>query len=1083
MKRTTTDDPFLSWCIVGRNCAATVEDTLRTIRERTPEAEIVYLDTMSRDESPEIAKRYADVFQEWSGPRGDWDRDTPWVDDMAAARQHCFELARGRWRSWIDADDRLPGPEETKRLLELNKRVAPQGRGDMVVAGEERPKSVIELLAELEELYPVADCVWAPYLYHKNAEGEGLVWQDRERIVKWSDRWRWSEKAHEILVPVKGPPPPRVYFDHLLFVHEKKFTAADGLYSVSRHFDILLKQYEAGERTSRRCEYLAAYAKMTAPTRELEFIQAAHDCAGHGLDRYRALLRKGDYFSERDLYLDALEAYGSAAQLIDDLPDAWHRMMTLTARFRDYARAVEAGERVLKCEVGRIETLLSPRAQTLNVPSELAEVYRELAEMQVKAGAHEAAEANLRRATELAVQVHRDPGIGSDGLEGLFRACALSNLHRGQQVARQLADVARYLIANDEPVKALKLLESVPWNLQDHPLVIGIENVTRPIKRHVTEPDAYRSFYRSDAETGCAFSPGTVLDPNYQPTDSEPFCDSLVRARWAAEWVNAHYPDGATVLDVGCFDGGVGIPFLELALKVKYIGVDVYEKTVAKFQERLLERGLESRAELHVVDAISDLARAIPKVDVVLWFEVIEHVVRPELDLHTLACLLKHGGKLLISTPWGSFDAGHPPEKTVYGTPRDSRGHLRAMTVRDLHGVVRAAGHDLLDAWRVKNRLEITGREALHAVVGARPATDKGRPTAFVVPGALWDWNSRTVHEGGMGASEETIVYLAKALARGDKDVEVYGPVPDPEVHERVAYWPREQLRHLREGWSGKLVVSRAPAYVKTLDEWVGPDVPKILWLQDAWYPDLTPEVAARYERIVCVSEWHKQAMHNRHGAPLEKIDVLYNFIRQAEYHIPDPPERKRDHFIYASSPDRGLIRLLEVWPKIRERRPEATLDIFYGWRGAARLQTGSPDWTQRYETHRRRFEELRWQPGVTYRGMVNHPTLVREYLRAGVWLYPTTFEETGCNAAVRARAAGCAIVAPRLAALNETADVSGAGVAQWWLSDVNDDDEVVRAAVDATGIPDECRRRISEEALEKYDIARFLPRWKEILE
>jgi len=177
------------------------------------------------------------------------------------------------------------------------------------------------------------------------------------------------------------------------------------------------------------------------------------------------------------------------------------------------------------------------------------------------------------------------------------------------------------------------------------------------------------------------------------------------------------------------------------------------------------------------------------------------------------------------------------------------------------------------------------------------------------------------------------------------------------------------------------------------------------LWLQDAWYPDLTPEIAARYERIVCVSEWHRRAMHERHGTPLEKIDVIHNFILPEHFQTGDPPERKRDHFIYASSPDRGLIRLLEVWPRILERRPGATLDIFYGWRGAARLSTGSPEWTQRYEGHRRRFEELRHQTGVTFRGMVDHRTIAREYLRAGVWFYPTDFEETCCTAAIKARA------------------------------------------------------------------------------
>src|SRR3972149_2887832 len=41
--------PFLSWCLIARNCAKTLEATLKSLRERTPEAEIVVVDTMSGD--------------------------------------------------------------------------------------------------------------------------------------------------------------------------------------------------------------------------------------------------------------------------------------------------------------------------------------------------------------------------------------------------------------------------------------------------------------------------------------------------------------------------------------------------------------------------------------------------------------------------------------------------------------------------------------------------------------------------------------------------------------------------------------------------------------------------------------------------------------------------------------------------------------------------------------------------------------------------------------------------------------------------------------------------------------------------
>ena len=50
--------------------------------------------------------------------------------------------------------------------------------------------------------------------------------------------------------------------------------------------------------------------------------------------------------------------------------------------------------------------------------------------------------------------------------------------------------------------------------------------------------------------------------------------------------------------------------------------------------------------------------------------------------------------------------------------------------------------------------------------------------------------------------------------------------------------------------------------------------------------------------------------------------------------------EKQKDYFIWASTPERGLIHLLKLWPRIKAAKPEAELHIFYdvfraldGWR------------------------------------------------------------------------------------------------------------------------------------------------------
>lgn len=1067
MRRTEKGVPTLSWCMIVRNAEATLETTLKSIRERTPQAEIVIVDTMSRDRSPEIAKKYADVWHEWRGPNGDWDRDMPWFTDAAAARQLSFELASGRWRGWIDSDDRLPGPEEAEKLLKLNARWKPQG--GRVEEADAKPIYLDDLLKLVEERLPTADCIWAPYLYAKDEHGQAYVWQERERIVKWSEpaKWRWAEKAHEILVPVEGyTPAAKVNFSHLLFIHERKFDDKSTLYSTQRHFDVLHKQYASGDRTTRRCLYLAAYALTLCPEREREFIDAAHECAVTSVDRYRSLSALGQLYVRQGLLTDALEAFGAAVHLRPDIPDVWFLGAESWIKAGDFIRAADWLEKGIACPVGQVDSFVNPRFHVIRYPTLLSEVYLSIGKEAKEGGLHEQSQAYYGKAVEMMTRVRQSPAIGEDWKEAEIRRMKAHNDYLAQGNAIVLKRLCDYLIQNDEPKKALEILERAPWNLQDHPLILEMQKKLAPVARHIVDPKAYRDFYNTDTETGYVQSPESWLDPE----------NGLARVRWIGDWLNRHLPK-AVVLDVGCFDGIVGIPLLKMCKEIKYVGVDVYKKPIATLTERAKKCGFFDRVHAFALDSIADFPSVYSdKADVIIWSEVIEHVPDPVAELKRILVHLKPNGYLFITTPWGSFDAGHPPDKTELGTPRDSRGHLRVLTARDIVKVLDAADVEIEDLFRLEVPISSVG-DGLH-VVALNRSIPKTAPVNLVVPGALWDWNGRTVEQKGMGASEKSIVQIASALAQDYRRVEVFGPVPNEDVYRGVRYWPKSHLRYVTEG---KVVVSRSPGFAPKVDELIGRKHPKILWLQDAWYPDLTKASAENYETIVVVSEWHKQAMHERHGVPLEKFTVLYNPVDARFYQ--KKLERKRDRFVYCSSPDRGLIPLLKMWPRILEKLPEATLEIFYGWRGCEKLGiNGEASWVQRYETARRAFEKLRYQKGVFVHDMVDPTTLADAFLSSGVWAYPVTnFHETCCTSALEARAAGCVPVCPPLAALSETARC-----AQSFLTPLPEHPDFEKTFIDycvmAARTTDVDREKMAKDALEQYRIEAFLPKWKEIL-
>lgn len=1067
-RRTDTGKPILSWAIIGRNCEKTVEAMLRSLRERTPQAEIVYVDTMSSDGSPEIAKKYADVFIEYKGPRGDWSREMYAFDDAAAARQYAFEHATGTWRGWIDTDDRLAGPDEAEHLLKLNNRWQPEPEAKKKVIADPAkgaPIGLEEILSKAGDLMPGVDVFWAPYLYQRNTDGTAVTWQMRERIVRWDEKpnWRWAEAAHEILVPVPGHVPTRIDLTSLLFVHEKEFSQEEMHYNIKRHFDINLTLYNQNDRTTRRCLYLSEGAKIHAPERVLEFIEEAHRLATTPTDRYRAHLSRGLYFGDAGLYWDAMEAFGAAAQL-RPLPDAWVAGADYWIKIDDYDRAIEWLEKGLSMPYDATESYVSARDLAVRYPATLAREYGRRALKRRDKGFHKEALADFTRATQLWTNVANSHAIGADKVEAHNYAIRALNEQRSEEHAIELERLAKFLFDNDEPYKVAALLKAIPHTLLDHPIVIGIERNVAATVKHVGDGTInadYQAFYESTTETGYMPSLPEWLEPG----------KCLSRATWMAEWINANMPN-ARVLDLGCFDGIVGIPILRMCPGITYRGLDLMPKALDDFRARIAEFDLGDRAQ---VERSSDpLFFGTEVFDVVIWSEVIEHVPDPGAELARMRGALKHEGTIFITTPWGSFDKGRPPEITIEGHRRDERGHVRVLMPREVT--------DLMEkTWEVEDlhfvESAFTG-DSMH--VRARKTTPlSAPPVRVVVPGALWDWSASTIGRGGMGASEGMIVYLANELAKGRR-TEVYGPVPHAEVKNGVRYWPREHLRHIRDG---KLLVSRSPLSAPFLDLAIGRKLPKVLWLQDAYYPDLTPESAEHYEKIVVVSEWHKRTMHDLHSVPLDKMEVIYNWVLPEHYAGP-APARKRDRFVFASSPDRGLVAMLRVWPEVLKRLPDAELHVTYGWRGCERLGLGNDAaWTKRYENNRRAFEKLKHQKGVVLHGMVNHERLVEILRASSVWTHPSMdadgidFPETCCTLAIEARASGAVPVVQPVAALNETA-LCEPGI----FANPRDEKDWVDALVRAAETPDEARAAMSAEAIDKFSLSVFMPQWQRIL-
>ena len=321
-----------------------------------------------------------------------------------------------------------------------------------------------------------------------------------------------------------------------------------------------------------------------------------------------------------------------------------------------------------------------------------------------------------------------------------------------------------------------------------------------------------------------------------------------------------------------------------------------------------------------------------------------------------------------------------------------------------------------------------------------------------------------TAIERGVGGSETAAIHLARGLAGLGHQVVVYADVAETarvDGVEWMHYGWLEQYRHLA---CDVFVSSRQPEVARKS---CPPRRQAWLWMHDLHCgPDWEDVIGSCYDRVVCLSEWARAKFAayyprvddskvcvagNAVDASLFDPRRLENFCvepardRQGDENLQLRPGRQ--HLLYwegrlplrvtySSSPDRGLDKLLSLWPRIRghvlsgrwPRVSEAELHVYYGfdtWKKVAQLRGLSGE-LARAEILMRRIEST---PGVVYHGRVGQAELARSFLMSQLWLYPTDFLETSCITAMEAQAAGCRVVATRCGALSET-------VAGGWLVD-----------------------------------------------
>lgn len=269
------------------------------------------------------------------------------------------------------------------------------------------------------------------------------------------------------------------------------------------------------------------------------------------------------------------------------------------------------------------------------------------------------------------------------------------------------------------------------------------------------------------------------------------------------------------------------------------------------------------------------------------------------------------------------------------------------------------------------------------------------------------DWDETTLKEKGHGGSETAAIEVAKWLIKKTgRPVKIFHPRKSRAVMESgVEYIPQKELvgyvhniepaAHI--AWRHSVPLTKAQT---------------IVWCHDLQLPG--GENSKNYDKVMALSEFHKNYLMEINKVPEDKILLGYNGINPDEFEPVDMSAKDPNKIIFSSSPDRGLIQAIDIVKKAREISGlDLKLHCFYGFENMRK--GGQGDWADEIEKH------VKAHPFVTHHGHVTKPVLYKHFHEAGTWLYVNDFIETYCLTALEATYNGCWPIVRDMGALKYT--------------------------------------------------------------
>lgn len=294
----------------------------------------------------------------------------------------------------------------------------------------------------------------------------------------------------------------------------------------------------------------------------------------------------------------------------------------------------------------------------------------------------------------------------------------------------------------------------------------------------------------------------------------------------------------------------------------------------------------------------------------------------------------------------------------------------------------------------------------------------------FVADGGWDKWTGSDILNKGIGGSETYIIEMARHIQKqGYFNVFVFCNCLEDSIFEGVQYYPLEHyFVFVRENYIHTCFISRYVEYFPVALESHIENV--YLVFHDLIEPGtVIPDINNnKFKNIFCLSEWHvKQFLSIFPNLKSKTVSFYYGIdFHQFEFTENKQIEKIPYKFIYSSFPNRGLLSLLIMWPKIIQKYPSASLDIYCDIDQSWVNNIASQE-MQECKNILFLLNSSETNYNVNYHGWVDKKTLANSWLSSDVWFYPCKFEETFCLTALESALSKTCVVASKWGALENT--------------------------------------------------------------